>query len=628
MLMKNPGYILVLCALSVITTQCGSKKNKIEMENHSFAVDPHSFSNPAIAVITHLNLNVDVDFEKQTLKGFAEYDIKTSPGAKEIIFDTKRLIISKITLDQDTTPAIFSTGIPDEFLGAPLVVKIKEITKKVRIYYETSPDADALQWMDPAQTKGGKHPFLYTQSQAILCRTWIPIQDSPGIRFTYNSTIQVPSGLWALMSAENPQKSSETGLYTHVQSKPIPAYLMALAVGNLAFHKYDDKTGVYAEPEMMEASVYEFTDTHKMLESAEKLYGPYDWGRFDVLVLPPSFPFGGMENPCLTFATPTIIAGDKSLVSLIAHELAHSWSGNLVTNKTWNDFWLNEGFTVYLERRIMEELEGKSYADMLAVLGYSDLKESMADMMQHGQENDTKLKLDLEDRDPDDGMTDIAYEKGYLLLISIENAVGRPKFDAFVKKWFSDKGFKGADTEEFLVYLQRELMPKDSEAYKQVNPEKWIYQAGLPEHAILPHSERFESVKIAAEKAVSLQLPVKEETKNWSSHEWTYFLRSLPEDKLNAAIMSALDDAYHFSQASNNEILFVWLMHSVKIGYADAFPSVDKFLNTVGRRKFVKPLYEAMMKNPATVEMAKEIYAKSREGYHAVTYQTIDKIVK
>lgn len=589
--------------------------------------DPHSFSMPEVAKVKHLHLNLEVDFERNKLNGYAEYDIEKAEDATEIIFDTKGLIISKILLDADTNPAVFRTEIPDDILGTALVVKIKENTRKLRIYYETSPDAAALQWMKAEQTLGGKQPFLYTQSQAILCRTWIPIQDSPGIRFTYSSEIKVPVGLMALMSAENPQVVSPDGIYTHKQNKPVPAYLMALAVGNLHFHNYDDKTGVYAEPELLKEAVYEFEDTHQMLHSAEKLYGGYDWGRFDILVLPPSFPFGGMENPCLTFATPTIIAGDKSLVSLIAHELAHSWSGNLVTNKTWNDFWLNEGFTVYLERRIMEEIYGKDYADMLAVLGYSDLEESMSQMLADNQSDDTKLKLNLEDRDPDDGMTDIAYEKGYLFLICLENAVGRERFDAFVKGWFAEKGFKGADTEEFLHYLYAHLIPENSEEYKRVLPLNWIYEPALPENAIIPVSQRFNRVAAMSEQAVSGDFPPSDSTRKWTSHEWTYFLKALPEDKLNIATMAALDESYQFSNSGNNEILFVWFMHSVRLGYATAYPALENFLMKVGRRKYVKPLYEEMMKQEATAAMAKEIYAKARNGYHAVTYQTIDKII-
>lgn len=617
--------VVLICTLLA----CSGKKPQEQEKKMETKVtrDPHSYARPQEAVIQHLDLDLAVDFDKHILKGYAEYTLQTAPDAKEVIFDVRDLVISKITLDQDTTPAVFSTGIPDDVLGAALTVKLKPGTRKVRIYYETSSDAAALQWMDAKQTAGGKHPFLYTQSQAILCRTWIPVQDSPGIRFTYNATVRVPKGLMALMSATNPQQLSADGVYIFEQKRPIPAYLMALSAGNLAFHKYDDKTGVYAEPETMKAASYEFVDTYKMLLAAEKLYGPYDWGRYDLLVLPPSFPFGGMENPCLTFATPTIIAGDRSLTSLVAHELAHSWSGNLVTNRTWNDFWLNEGFTVYLERRIMEELYGRSYADMLAVLGYGDLSQTLADMKADGNMKDSRLKLDLEDRDPDDGVSDIAYEKGYLLLRTIEDAVGRDKFDPFVKKWFAEKAFKGADTEEFLEFLYANLFAEGSEEDKKVNPKRWIYEEDLPAGVKAPVSERFEKVKQAADLAAGGGKVPAEQTAAWTSHEWVYFLRSLPA-KSSPALMASLDAQYTFTQSGNNEVLFVWLMMAVENNYADAYPELEKFLLHVGRRKYVKPLYEAMMKNPATTEMAREVYAKARGGYHAVTWQTLDKIVK
>jgi len=616
--------VVLICTL----LSCSGKKPKEETKQmEKVTQDPHSYARPQEAVIQHLNLDLNVDFDKHILKGFAEYELQTAADAREVIFDMRGLVISRITLDDDTAAAVFSTGIPDDIMGAALTVKLKPSTRKVRIYYETQPDAAALQWMAPGQTAGGRHPFLYTQSQAILCRTWIPVQDSPGIRFTYNATIRVPKGLMALMSASNPQQVSADGVYTFEQKRPIPAYLMALSAGNLQFHKYDDKTGVYAEPETMKAASYEFTDTYKMLVAAEKLYGPYEWGRYDLLVLPPSFPFGGMENPCLTFATPTIIAGDRSLTSLVAHELAHSWSGNLVTNRTWNDFWLNEGFTVYLERRIMEELYGRSYADMLAVLGYGDLTQTLADMEADNNLKDTRLKLELEDRDPDDGVSDIAYEKGYLLLRSLEEAVGREKFDPFVKKWFAEKAFKGADTEEFIEFLYANLFPKGSEADKMVDPQRWIYEPGLPAGFKVPVSVRFEKVKEAAAKAAAGTAIPAAQTAEWTSHEWVYFLRSMPES-LSAARMAALDAEYHFTVTGNNEVLFVWLMMAVEHNYADAYPELEKFLMHVGRRKFVKPLYEAMMKNSATTEMAKEVYAKARGGYHAVTWQTLDKIVK
>src|SRR6185437_10119480 len=315
---------------------------------------------------------------------------------------------------------------PIQFLGSRLNIPINDNSLNVTVFYKTGKNATALQWLNPQQTHDKTHPFLYTQSESIFARTWVPCPDGPGIRFTYTARVTVPKGLMALMSAENTQQVSDSGIYHFKMDNPIPAYLMALAVGDVAFRSIDNRTGVYAEPGMVDKVRWEFEDVGKMVSTAEKLYGPYRWGRYDVLVLPPGFPIGGMENPRLTFATPTVIAGDRSLVSLVAHELAHSWSGNLVTNATWDDFWLNEGFTDYFERRIMEALKGNDYSDMLWDLGYQDLVDNVNELGPTSK--DTWLKLDLKGRDPDDGLTDIPYEKGSHFLKLIENSVGRDRF--------------------------------------------------------------------------------------------------------------------------------------------------------------------------------------------------------
>lgn len=586
--------------------------------------DPHSYARPQEAVITHLDLELWVNFEKNKLSGAASYHIKRSENAKEIVLDTRDLIISKITLDNDTAGAAFATGIPDDILGTPLIVRLKPETEKITIYYETATDAAALQWLTPGQTAGGQHPFLFTQSQAILCRTWIPVQDSPGIRFTYNATVHTPQGYMAVMSATNPTQKSAGGTYSFEQKKAVPAYLMALAVGNFDYHAYDERTGVYAEPVTMKAAAFEFDETRKMLDAAEALYGPYDWGRYDILVLPPSFPFGGMENPCVTFATPSIIAGDKSLNSLVAHELAHSWSGNLVTNRTWNDFWLNEGFTVYFERRIMESLYGKDYADMLAVIGFSDLLITLKDLEEQGQFDDSKLKLNLEGRDPDDGVSDIAYEKGYLFLQNLEVQASREAFDTFLKNWFSDFAFKGADTDEFIAYLNTHLIQKSGGKITLL-PSAWIFETGLPSGYVAPTSSRFDAMKTMAGAFLQKGSEVVN-LDGLTSHEIQYFLRSLP-DTLHVSKMAELDQKFHFTEHTNSEEAFLWLRLAIINNYADAYPALEKFLVKVGRRKFVQPLFETMTKNPATAELARQIYAKARSGYHSVTYNTVDGIL-
>ena len=473
------------------------------------------------------------------------------------------------------------------------------------------------------QTADKKKPFLFTQGEAILTRSWIPVQDSPGIRFTYNAKVTVPSDLMAVMSARNPQERSTDGVYTFAMDKPVPSYLIALAVGDIAFKPIGARTGVYAERSVVDKAAYEFADMEKMVVAAEDLYGPYRWGRYDVIVLPPSFPFGGMENPMLTFATPTILAGDRSLTALIAHELAHSWSGNLVTNATWNDFWLNEGFTVYIEHRISEKLYGKDYSDMTGLLGHQDLMSTMTEIESGKHPEDSRLKLDLAGRDPDDGMTDIAYEKGYGLLRVLESKVGREKFDAFLRGYFDRFAFQSMTTEKFVAYLKDELLKPNN---LTVDVDQWIYQTGIPADDIVPTSDKFAKVEtqIARWKGGT---PAKQlATSDWSPFEWMHFLRHLP-DSLDKSHMDDLDNAYHFTVSGNSEILAGWLEQCIKNDYSKAYEKLDEFLVTVGRRKFLIPLYQELITTEKGKALAMNIYKAARPNYHSVSVRTIDDML-
>jgi leukotriene-A4 hydrolase len=404
--------------------------------------------------------------------------------------------------------------------------------------------------------------------------------------------------------------------------QPIPSYLLALAVGDLEFRALGKNSGVWAEKPMIDASHYELADTQKMIDAAEKIYGPYRWGQYDVLVLPPSFPFGGMENPRLTFATPTILAGDRSLVNLVAHELAHSWSGNLVTNATWNDFWLNEGFTVYFERRIMEEVFGRDYSEMLALLGYQDLEATVSEL----PPRDTHLFLDLTDRDPDEAATKLAYEKGYFLLRLIEETVGRPAFDAFLRAYFDEHAFQSMTTAEFIEELRTKLLSKHAGSEDRIGVEQWIHTPGIPVNVPQVHSDAFTKVE-AQVKAFGAGTGASAlSTQNWSTHEWIHFLRSLPKP-LTREQMAALDDAFKFSASGNSEILHEWLLQAIENKYEPAYDALEKFLSRQGRRKFLKPLYQKLAETPEGLDRARRIYAKARPMYHAVSYRTIDSIL-
>lgn len=622
--------ISIIASVLILFASCNEQNSDKENDNQesvSIEVgkkDVHSFANFKEVRTKHLDLNLEVDFDQQIIKGSAEHIIENKKNADHIIFDTKNLDIKKVEYGNGEE-AEYVFGQKHEMLGTPMKVNISPNTKSIKIYYETKPGAQALQFLNPQQTKGKEHPYLFTQGQAILTRTWIPCQDTPANRITYSAEIKVPKNLMAVMSASNPQEKNDSGVYHFEMKQPIPAYLIALAVGNLEFRPLSDRTGVYSEPSVVDAAAAEFVDMENMLQVTEELYGPYKWDRYDVIVLPPSFPFGGMENPRLTFATPTIITGDRSLVSLIAHEMAHSWSGNLVTNATWDDFWMNEGFTVYIESRIMEALYGKDYADMLTMLSYQDLEEEIEGMMTAGNSEDTHLKLDLEGRDPDEGMTSIAYDKGMFFLKSMEAAVGRETFDKFLKSYFDDYTFKTVTTEDFVQYANDNLLkPNDI----KFNMDSWIYNPGIPANCAKFSSDRFIKVD---EKLAQLEngkhpseLGIKKD--QWTTHEWVHFVRNLPAN-LGKEDMQQLNETFGFNKSTNSEIVSVWFVQSIKRDYYKMEDEMESFLINVGRRKFLEPIYKQLSQTDKGMKKAKDIYEKARPNYHPISYLTIDKLL-
>lgn len=585
-----------------------------------YADDVHSYAEPNKVAVTHLDLDIEVDMKNHIVKGSASYDLERTSG-DTLILDIRDLEIKKVVEMPGEAPLNYKIREGWEF-GDALLIALNDSTKRVKITYETSPEAAALLWMAPEQTLGKTAPFMFSQGEAILTRSWIPIQDTPAIRLTYTARVKVPEGLMVVMSAENPTEVDPDGVYTFKMEQPIAPYLMAIAVGDLEYQSLGERSGVYAEPAMIDRAAYEFADVEKMIAAAEELYGPYRWGQYDLLILPPSFPFGGMENPRLTFVTPTVIVGDRSLTALVAHELAHSWSGNLVTNATWADFWLNEGFTVYFERRIMESIYGSDYADMLAELGFQDLKNTLDDL---GWDSpDTRLHLDLKGRNPDDGMTDIAYEKGYLFLKWLEQKVGREKFDAFLREYFDSHAFETMTTEAFVSYL-------DSTLLKGMDPrpdvEAWIYSPGLPEGYPTVDSKLFNAVDTILANWTDGSINTSEiPSDSWTTHEWLHFLRGLP-DSIGIQKMADLDKRYDLTNSKNSEIADEWYLLAIKNDYQVAFPAMAQFLKRVGRRKFLTPLYTELAKTDAHKKWALDVYEEARENYHIIAVRTIDEVL-
>jgi leukotriene-A4 hydrolase len=577
--------------------------------------------------VTHVGLDLRADFDRQVLEGSATLAIEAAPQATEIVLDTRGLEIGAVT-DASGAPLVVQRGAADPLLGQALTVTLPADRRAVVVRYRTNPAAEALQWLSPGQTAGRKHPYLFSQGQAILTRTWIPTQDSPGIRQTYHARVTVPAALTAVMSAEalTPDGIVAPGgrAFEFRLDQPVPPYLFAIAVGDIAFRSVGPRSGVYAEPSIVDAAASEFADLEKMIEAAEALGGPYRWGRYDVLVLPPSFPFGGMENPRVTFATPTILAGDRSLTSLIAHELAHSWSGNLVTNATWRDFWLNEGFTTYFENRIMEQLYGVERARMLETLGYRELLAALESLK--GQPGDQILHIDLTGRNPDDAVGPVAYDKGALFVRTIELAVGRERFDRWLRGYFDRHAFTSLTTDAFLADLRTHLTGNDTALESRLRIAEWLERPGLPANAPRPSSEAFERVEQQVTAFVSGTPAGRLATSSWTTQHWQHFLGSLPADP-GARQLADLDRAFGFSASGNSEVLFAWLRIAIRHRYEPAMPALERFLTSQGRRKFLKPLYEDLVRTDWGKAEATRIYARARPGYHSVATATLDSIV-
>ena len=591
--------------------------------------DASTSANLDAFVAKHLVLDLTADFTAKTLAGTAELTFdRRDPKASEIVLDTRELKIERVETATGSGAWASTTHRLDPAtpaFGSALHITMPAGADRVRVTYSTSPTARGLQWLAPTQTAGKKLPFLFSQAQAIQARSFIPLQDTPGVRVTYDATIRTPKELVAVMAAEM-EPSPDKGVFKFKMPQAIPSYLIAIAIGDLAFKKMSERTGVWAEPSVVDAAAHEFEDTEKMVTTTEAMYGPYRWGRYDILVLPPSFPFGGMENPRLTFATPTVIAGDKSLVALVAHELAHSWSGNLVTNATWHDFWLNEGFTTYLERRIVEAIYGKRVADMQAAIGVSDLAEARKTLEKPG---DRTLLPDLTGRDPDDAFSTVPYEQGQLFLSFLESKFGRTAFDAFLRKWFDEHAFQSATTDEFLAFLKTNLLASKPDAVTDAQIQEWLHTEGIPAFAVLPKSDAFAKVEQARDawmKGGSIDA-LAAVAKAWSTQEWIHFVDSLPR-MMEAARLTALDKQFQLTDSMNSEIAHVWFRLAIANRYTAAYAAMERYMIGIGRRKLIVPLYRDLAATPEGLAMANKIFAKARDGYHPLAQTTIADLLK
>ena len=590
------------------------------------AAEPHSYAQPDQVVVTHLDLDLKLDFPHRELDGQATLKLDwKNPRAPSLVLDTRDLKIAKIEslgANGQTAPLSYVLAPSDKQLGSKLTIATPNHPTQVRIVYTTSPAASGLQWLTPAQTADKKQPFMFSQSESIHARSWVPLQDSPAIRFTYTAHVKAPKQTRVVMSALNDANHPLNGDYTFDQPHPIPSYLLAIGAGDIAVKETGPRSAIYAEPSVVGKAAHEFEDTEKMIATAEQLYGPYRWGRYDILVLPASFPYGGMENPNMTFATPTVLVGDKSLVSLVAHELAHSWSGNLVTAASWRDIWLNEGVTTYVQGRITEALYGKSQADEEALLDARALQKEIGAMPTNSQ----KLAPDPRGIDADDSLSDVAYSKGSWFLRTLEQRFGRATFDDYLKGYFNHFAFQSITTEQMLAYMKPNLIEKYPGKMSMAEVNDWVYGSAIPKDAPLPDSARFDKIDQQRSAFLAGTLDAdKLDAKGWNTQEWMYFLNRLP-DVTPLAKIQQIDAAWHLTGTPNAEIGMRWYTHAIAAGDKAVWPAAADHMTRIGRLYLTLPLYQALAATSAGLTYAEQVYAKAKSGYHPLTQQAVEAI--
>ena len=624
--------------------KCGQERGNNPSHVHS-DMDPNSFANLNEVVVTDYALNLQVDFERKVLKGSVTLQLNAITGQyTRLCCDTRDLTVVSV-VDAKGNALTWKMGETHEAFGTALEITLLS-AESVTISYETSPTSTAIQWLAPSQTSGGSHPYLFTQCQAIHARSMLPCQDSPSVKATYSASVTVPAGLTALMSALSTvnapnaanaaTQGESTTTFTFNQPVRMPSYLMALAVGNLTSARLSERCAVWCEPELLEACAYEFAETEKYLKAAEDLLGPYVWGRYDLLCLPGSFPYGGMENPCLTFVTPTLLAGDRSLANVVAHEIAHSWTGNLVGPTNWEHFWLNEGFTVFCERKILERA-GHVDVPLHWEVGYKHLE---ADVERYSENSPfTALVQHLEGIDPDDAFSSVPYERGSLLLRTIEGILGVEAMEQWLRTWIDGHKGQAVTTAMFVDHIKAAT----GDALTSFPFDAWFSQPGMPTSLMRPlDSTQSQELQAAARsfctQAAGGEADIPQSLlaawSEWSSLQRTFFLDCLLDGVKAAAsssssfspsLLEAMAQQLGLATSQNMEICYRWGEIGIACEWSGIFPTVRRVLTTQGRMKFTRPLYRSLYHSTMGKTLAVELFREHENFYHSICHKMVAK---
>ncbi|KAG7387963.1 putative leukotriene A-4 hydrolase (LTA-4 hydrolase) (Leukotriene A(4) hydrolase) [Phytophthora pseudosyringae] len=606
-----------------------------------------SFANLDEVLYRHLQWTLAIDFERRQLQGFAEYTFAYTGTAKcpVLILDTQFLMIASVSVDGVNVDSFHLTDQHSVF-GRALSVPISSLSTTVRVSYTTSAQSSGLQWLSPLLTAGKEHPFLFTQCQAIHARSVVPCPDTPAAKFTYSATVTVPQWCTVLMSAiahgyvKNSDRE-QTKKWTFRQDVPIPSYLLAIAAGEMESVELSSRSRVWAEPRVVTRAAHEFAQTEAFLKAAEEITGQeYLWKRYDLVCLPPSFPYGGMENPCLTFVTPTLLAGDRSLADVVAHEIAHSWTGNLVTNATWSDFWLNEGWTVWLERKIVAKIHNdpKTY-DLKAALGMRGLVEAIqAFGASHPY---TALVPNSEGVDPDDVFSRVPYEKGFNFLHYLSTVVGSDEFDSFAQAYIQKFKFQTVTSQDFRTFFEKHFAAQPA-WLSQIDWEGWFFSTGMP-----LIENKFDTSMISQVRALGEKMTTTSDDKKWAEvmeprtlRKWPaslwillldtlLLLQTSSQVRLTATHMDAIDAFAHnhLSTTHNSELRFRWFTLSLRSCNLRVLDRTVDFLKEQGRMKFVRPLFRDLCVTLGVVRGA-AIFEDCKSRYHPIAAKMIQRDIE